>query len=172
MIIHPHLLQLREKVDAFMKRVAAANPESISCGPGCHDCCKVDLSVFPVEAEPMAAQLARLNAGVRTAISDRITTGQHCALLVDDRCAVYEQRPLICRSQGLPLLLEDRSLTVCPENFPGTGSIERLPAADILNLKTLNVVLSVLHQAHIKDAGAADERIRIADLPHERVHHG
>lgn len=49
-----------------------------------------------------------------------------CPLLVDDQCLVYEYRPLICRSHGIPHI--DHSGEVfddswCTRNFPATDPL-------------------------------------------------
>ena len=163
---HPALRNLRENVDRFMARCLERHGEAMACAEGCATCCEADLTVFPVEATPLAAAVAALPAGLRVAIGERVAAGAHCALLVDDRCVVYEERPIICRTQGLPLRLQDGSVASCPLNF--SGAPEALPPEDHLDLERLNVMLSVLHRA-AQGAGAVAERVRLADLASSRI---
>ena len=123
----------------------------------------MDLSIFPVEAEPIKEALAAATDTLRRAIAARAAAANHCVMLVEGACAIYEQRPIICRSQGLPLQTGDEERATCPRNFISTD-LKGLEASDVLNLNTLNTLLSVLHRVHCKDAKQADQRIRLADL--------
>ena len=159
---HPALVTLRENVDRFMARVLAKHRDVMACAAGCADCCAADLTVFPVEAAPLAGALEALPQDLRDAVRDRARRGAHCALLVGSRCSVYGQRPIICRTQGLPLRLEDGGVTGCPRNFGRAA--ETIPPDDHLDLPRLNMMLAVLHGAYLKENGLDDVRIRLADL--------
>ncbi len=67
------------------------------------------------------------------------------------------------------MLLEDGAVAVCPHNFKEAGRLEVLPPEDVLNLKTVNALLSVVHRIHISSEKLADERIRLAVLPWSEV---
>jgi hypothetical protein len=161
---HPSLLELRAKVDSFFQRVQERHGDHLACRRGCDDCCKVDLTVFPVEAEPIRERLRTLPASTIETIGDRVRDDRHCLFLVRGECAVYEDRPIICRTQGLPLQTGDAERTVCPLNFQGEGLLEGLPDDAVLNLNTLNTLLSVLHRVHIGQAGLPDARVRLREL--------
>lgn len=61
-------------------------------------------------------------------------------MLLGGLCAVYEQRPLICRSHGTAVLLEDGKVEHCPLNFT-----EAPPAKPtVLRLAAINQPLSVM----------------------------
>src|SRR5262249_10441631 len=150
-------------------------PAGITCHTGCSDCCQRRFSVTAIEAEVVAGALAALPASTREAMAARaLAGGDACpALEVGDdggvpdhaelrtasssaphtpggRCAIYEVRPLVCRSHGLPIrFTEDgrRSLPlvdVCPRNFVGQGT---LPADAVLDQTTLSTVLGALDAA-------------------------
>lgn len=92
-----------------------------------------------------------------------------CVMLGDDgRCAVYTARPLVCRSQGLPLAYPndvvpieavraragDKALVWCPLNFtarPPTGP-------DVLDAGRLDEALALLNRAFV---GEGDPLVRI-----------
>lgn len=92
-----------------------------------------------------------------------------CVMLGDDgRCAVYAARPLVCRSQGLPLAYPndvvpieavraragDKALVWCPLNFtarPPTGP-------DLLDAGRLDEALALLNRAFV---GEGDPLVRI-----------
>lgn len=158
-----NLAELRGKVDGFTERVLAAHEGEVVCTKGCTDCCLTDISVFPVEAEAVLAAFRRLPESTRAHIRERTHRDENCVFLLDGGCAVYEERPIICRSQGLPLLLEEGTRTVCHLNFKGRGAAD-LPSETVLNLATLNTLLSVIHRLHLGDSGQPDQRTRLVDL--------
>ena len=160
--IQAALVTLRENVDSFMAQCLERHSDVMACRAGCASCCDTDISVFPVEAAPMVEAVRELPDETRAAVKARVEAGTHCAFLVSDRCVVYEERPIICRTQGLALLLEDGTVAACPLNFGGAP--ETVPAESQMSLERLNLMLSMLHRASLALVGTADERIRLADL--------
>ncbi len=137
--------------------------------------------MFPVEAEEARAAIETLSAPIRARVQEqalevikREARGElvSCPLLVNDRCSIYEARPLICRTQGLPLLLEaeDGGLEVdfCPLNFTGAGAVDDLDEDHLAPLDALNLRLSLLNLEHCRETGLGDEasgeRVRMADI--------
>ncbi len=140
--------QLVAKVDGHCAAVAASHAEHLACRPGCDACCR-HLTVFAVEAVHLARRLAGLSSEARKALvqgaGQAAATGP-CPLLAGNLCQLYEDRPLICRTHGLPLLVkgEDGSrIDFCPENFRG---LEELPAAAVLDLERLNLMLAAINR--------------------------
>ncbi len=95
-----------------------------------------------------------------------------CPLLVDDRCAVYESRPLICRTQGLPLLFESEDATqevdFCPLNFTSPDAVEDLDEDHLVPLDSINLKLAVVNLNYCIDTGIEKEkigeRVRVSDI--------
>ena len=88
---------LHREVDDAAGRVASAHGERLNCQRGCHQCCVDDLTVFEVEAEVIRARAGEV-----------LTQIPHppgaCALLDEGgACRIYDHRPYVCRTQGLPL---------------------------------------------------------------------
>ena len=172
------LVQLRTRVDAHFDQALARSPTAFQCAAGCDACCHVRIGVFAVEAVPIREALARLETtdpALRTRVRAQADDPQHqdrCALLVDGRCAVYADRPLICRSHGLPIAVLDPTETSgqlrldhCPLNFQS----ETPPRASILRLDAVNQPLAVLASlwSETESAGRSpdfDPRIALADL--------
>ncbi len=169
------LVQLRARVDAHFEQALARSPASFQCAAGCDACCHVRIGVFAVEAAPLRDALARLAAtdpALRTRVraqADDPKHQDHCALLVDGRCAVYADRPLICRSHGLPIAGADPTdvsgklrLDHCPLNFQD----EPPPRASILRLDAVNQPLAVLASlwSQADRSPEFDDRIALADL--------
>ena len=171
----PHLVILRSRVDAHFEAAVARTPEGFACRPGCDACCQVRLSVFAVEADPLRealAQLERRDPATRERVREqgRDPGATGCALLVDGRCVVYEQRPLICRSHGLPIAVRDPddpdgplTLDHCPLNFQTVAP----PRPSVLVLDAINQPLAVLAELTGRAAGTGSTRVGLAELASE-----
>jgi hypothetical protein len=68
------------------------------CGRGCSGCCVDGLTVFEVEAEKI-----RAGAAVLLATAEPHPPGRCAFLGAAGESRVYELRPYVCRTQGLPL---------------------------------------------------------------------
>jgi Fe-S-cluster containining protein len=167
-----HLVRLRARVDQHFAQAVDRTPEQFACRAGCDSCCHQRFSVFEVEAAPIRealAQLARTDPELRRRVRERGRDEQlrACALLVDGRCTVYEQRPLICRSHGLPIAVRESDepgsalrLDHCPLNFREHGREGDIPRASVLVLDAINQPLAVL--AELTAPGQA--RVELAQL--------
>lgn len=155
------------RVDAFERAVRARRAADVACRAGCSACCRTQLTVCDVEAALVREGIAALDAASRARIAARgaAPDPDRCAFLEDDgRCAIYEVRPLVCRTHGLPLRYPDGMIpaeavlaraagdpvTWCPLNFTARG-----PAAqDVLDAARLDAMLAVSNRA----AGGDPER--------------
>lgn len=110
--------------------VARANAARLQCRPGCADCCVDGLTVFAIEAAEIVAHHASV-------LEEEPHPPGGCAFLDGaKRCRIYEHRPYVCRTQGLPLrwLEEDEETEevyeardICPLNASpdeGAGASE------------------------------------------------
>lgn len=123
-----------------------------------------------LELDGGPSTVERAGEGERSANGDELEVDDvRCVMLGDDgRCAVYAARPLVCRSQGLPLAYPndvvpieavraragDKALVWCPLNFtarPPTGP-------DLLDAGRLDEALALLNRAFV---GEGDPLLRI-----------
>lgn len=154
-----------EAYEGFAERVApfsvaASRREDVQCARGCSSCCVVGLTVCAVEATRLRRAIDGLEAGVRQKVRSQASDDSRtqCVLLVDDSCVVYDARPMVCRTQGLPLAYEagtipaerlsarasdGRDLTWCPLNYT-----EQAPkAAEILDATLIDKGVATLNGA-------------------------
>ena len=87
-----------------------ADAPKVGCGAGCAHCCYQSVEVTIPEAILIALHLADPSDPRRQRVLDAAAARRHmsrkrrrqlgraCPLLVDKRCSVYEDRPLMCRS--------------------------------------------------------------------------
>ncbi len=127
--------RLHGVVEELVAPIVTAHGPRLVCRTGCRACCSDGLEVFEIEAAVIERHHADLLAE-GTANEDG-----GCAFL-DERgaCRVYEHRPYVCRTQGLPLRWLEREgegegegepveiRDVCPLNADGPA-IETLDAS-------------------------------------------
>ena len=94
----------------------------------------------------------------RAELVHRLSKGRNdprCPLLNDKgQCRVYDARPMICRSHGLPISLGDPpSRDVCPLNFTSGPSPDVMPAEDVLNVNSVNAIMAVLDHVEADGKG-------------------
>jgi Fe-S-cluster containining protein len=139
----------------------------LQCKRGCRACCVDELTVFALEA----AQIAEHHAGLLE--SGEPHAEGACAFLdAAGACRIYEQRPYVCRTQGLPLRwLEEREDEVvelrdtCELNFveiKGSGNAPPLSALPAEECFTLGPVEQRL-RAQAEQA-AATQRVPLRSL--------
>lgn len=151
---------LLAKLDSHSKRLLARYREHIVCSERCAVCCSLG-SVFAVEAYAMVLAAGRMHPKERWALFERAASlreraalkndpggeAGRCLFLLDDRCLVYEVRPVICRTHGYPLLVEGR-VDYCPKNFTTLRTIE---SSFILDLDAVNAALAGINIAFLKE---------------------
>jgi len=143
--------------DAFFGDVMRAQPQNLQCGRGCSLCChglfEIGSGDVPVLAEGLASlHPMRRKRVIRRAVeivaSSRHPNLRECSPLekeqffdrtastpcpnLDDAgaCMIYENRPLVCRTFGLPLRNADEYLgDVCELNFTAATDGEKESAA-------------------------------------------
>ena len=134
-----------ERADTFFGSVAAAQPQNLQCGLGCSLCCyglfEIGSGDVPLIADGLASlHPARRNAIIRRArgllestshpdlrdcsaeekeaFFDRTASVACPALSEQGVCQIYEARPLVCRTFGLPLRNGPEFMAeVCELNF-------------------------------------------------------
>ena len=112
--------QLCDRVDRQVEATEARYKEQIVCRAGCAECCDAGLTIALVEAAALgeglglSAERVHLQAG-----QPPLAEAGTCALLDErERCRAYHHRPLVCRTQGMPLLYPDREgIVTCSRNF-------------------------------------------------------
>ncbi len=138
-------------VDNMTARLSAFYARHLVCRVGCSSCCQQDLTLFEVEAAAIHEAIQALGPEICAKVKQQAVDVQKreqrgespaCPLLIEDRCAIYKSRPLICRTQGLPLLFtaEDgqREVDFCPLNFTAHHATDDLDEEHLVPLELLN----------------------------------
>ena len=152
-----------DRADRHFATVVDAQPQNLQCGAGCSLCCyglfEIGSGDVPLLAEGLAAlHPMRRKKIIRKAL-EIVETSRHpnlreCSGTQKDaffertdatpcpnldeagRCMMYEHRPLVCRTFGLPLREGDRYIgDICDLNFTESTEAERVSAAWDLELE-------------------------------------
>ncbi len=152
------------RVDELCERTFTAMGDHIACHAGCDACCR-HLSIFAVEAAALREALRELPPEKAALIRSKAAHSDEnspCPLLHEGLCLLYHARPIICRTHGLPLLLEregERSVDFCPENFQGLPSI---PGSAVIDLERLNTMLATINALFLQEH-PGPERLTLAE---------
>jgi len=161
------LAELFAKVETFFQRARAQHGDAIACKSGCDDCCRRAFSVTTIEAAIIRDALASMPPRSHERERDACP-----ALDPDGRWAIYEARPLICRTHGLPIRFPPRDedprrlplVDACPKNFVGQD-LNAIDATSILDQQTLSTILAALDAAYADERGIArGQRIEMNEL--------
>lgn len=144
-----------ERVDQDARSIYELDPDRFQCWSGCHECCIDGLSVFEIEAKNIAHHYRDLllhgNPHPRGA----------CAFLDESgQCRIYDQRPYVCRTQGLPL----RWI----EDLPEGGTVEM---RDICPLNDKGRPLETLDPGECWSVGPFEEELARLQIAYERKTH-
>ena len=154
------------RVDALCSDIAVNLAEHITCSAGCSSCC-TSITIFPVEAaamHEMLRSLPELKAGeIRQHVLEH-ADGERCPLLLNKHCLLYEARPIICRTHGLPIIYtsnNERNSDCCPLNMTGAESIS---GSNVVDLDKLNTLLVAVNSTYVAQSGGTKlpERLTLA----------
>lgn len=149
-------------VDRRTARLETVHAERLNCRRGCSACCIDDITVFEAEAENIRRKYPDF---LKNDLPHEVGK---CAFLNEEgACRIYDARPYVCRTQGLPLRwleeIEDEIYElrdICPLNEAGKA-IEELSEDDCWTIGEAEAELSEMQ--FNKDGGEM-RRIRLRDL--------
>ena len=146
-----------QRADRFFASVTESQAQNLQCGRGCSLCCHGLFEIGSGDVPVIADGLAQLHPSRRQKIVRRAralvessahpnlrecspdekeaffdrTASTACPNLDDSgACMIYEHRPLVCRTFGLPLRDGDNYLgDVCELNFTTAGDGEKQAAS-------------------------------------------
>ena len=164
---------LHSTIDGRVKVLEEEHQDFMRCKRGCSDCCQDDLTVFSIEAQRIEDFLSE--SAHRQDFT--IHPAGSCAFLhpTHKTCQVYEVRPYVCRTQGLPLrfieetddgLAEFRD--ICPLNDDPENPIEELPAESCWEIGPTEGELWQLAKA-MTDSDPIKERIGLRAIAKKSI---
>jgi Fe-S-cluster containining protein len=155
--------QLTARVDALCHGIAATLGKQITCSAGCSSCCTA-ITIFPVEAAAMRKALENLPdiqaEEIRRQISEH-AADERCPLLLHHHCMLYDARPIICRTHGLPIVYtsdDQRNSDCCPLNLT---EAESLSGSSVVDLDKLNTLLVAVNTIYLTQTETPETGIRV-----------
>lgn len=154
-----------DEVDKLSRILSRKHESRLKCKAGCFSCCVDNITVFEVEAEYIKEHYNDLIN------KDKPHPEGYCAFLNDKgECRIYEHRPYVCRTQGLPLrwieeineeeLYEMRD--ICPLNEEGEP-IVNIKAEDCWTIGPFEEKLAII-QKKFSDKPMGKNRIYLRQL--------
>lgn len=146
-------LAIKEELDVISSQLSRLHAPQMKCKAGCSSCCE-SISVFEVEFDAIQEQITAHSINLaKPLFLQRFT--KRCRFLVNNLCSIYEFRPIICRTQGLPILYrsinsDHYELSACKLNFKGINP-EFFNDGNALMLSPFNTKLLLLNQAYLKE---------------------
>ncbi len=148
-----HYENLLQSLDAICRSLADYYGAEIRCREACASCCIPGISLFPVEAWYIKHSLGPLQASGRSSGS--------CIFLDRGLCSVYRARPVLCRTQGFPLLYRDETgaggaaeISACETNFTG---VKEFPINHVIDMGKVNLSLAAVNIRFLHDIGRYEE---------------
>lgn len=180
-----HYTEFLSRLDILCNELYVKLKDSMQCRKGCTMCCISGITVIPVEAYYIAenmpsillegsepASIIKKNNPEKSELHSEING--NCVFLQDGLCAIYPWRPVLCRTQGFPLLYgsephieneHDYELSYCELNFKDFESFnkDQLLDMDRVNLSLAAINIRFLHKTGLSDK-QAQSRIRLTDI--------
>lgn len=138
--------QLRDEIDQLSNQLSSLHKGHMQCKKGCDLCC-MNYSLLPVEYYAIKEQLKDQPIKSENCEEDA------CTFLINHECQIYENRPIICRTHGLPLLFmndEQWELSTCELNFTEFDD-EDFDSENTFPQDKFNSKLFILNKTFIKE---------------------
>lgn len=164
-------LALRSKIDAACENLLAQHYKNMQCKSGCSSCCQA-FKILPIEYESIKASIGNLSL-----IINKKAKKDECKFLVDNKCSIYEHRPVICRSHGYPMArfneeYDAYDMSYCKLNFIDF-LLEKFNADNVYFEDDFNARLYKLNQDFLKVIPEKDydpiQLIELNDIADELV---
>jgi Fe-S-cluster containining protein len=146
-----HYTKLIKNLEVLCSSISKSYSKYMNCGNKCTGCCIDGLTLLPVEAEYIEQKLRN-----KKIILNR-QKGK-CVFLEDDSCQIYKYRPIVCRTQGYPLLYRDEvkeqaEVSYCDLNFKGVNDGFKFSGDSMIDMDKMNIVLLAVNDEYAKNAG-------------------
>lgn len=156
-------IALRNEIDQKCNKLWSLHHTHMKCNEGCSFCCQA-FRIFPIEFHAIRDSLT----GQDLAVNNKHTREQ-CKFLIENKCSIYENRPIICRTHGYPLIrLNEEAgayeVSFCELNFTGF-KLEKFKQNNVFQEDKYNSKLFMLNKKFIQQFPKNDyDTIQLIEL--------
>jgi len=140
--------EIRTEIDVLVESLFNIHKKQVNCKIGCSSCC-MNFSILPIEFYAIKGKINNKLKDINVTEKDETS----CLFLAEEKCLIYEFRPIICRTHGTPILYmsddENFELSVCDLNFTDFD-IDQFNDKNTLMLDAYNSKLFSLNQEFLK----------------------
>ena len=135
-----------DRTNAKIDEVTKKHEKYLSCKKGCTYCC-MNISVLPIEFYAIGKMLKKSKKKIK------LNRHKRCAFLQDCLCMIYQFRPMLCRTHGLPLSHRDShdpsriNVSICDLNF--VDKTPKFKLDNTLDMDEVNLELYRLNEKFI-----------------------
>ncbi|MDA3885101.1 MAG: YkgJ family cysteine cluster protein [Candidatus Delongbacteria bacterium] len=135
-----------ERTNAKITKIAKIHEKHLVCKKGCTNCC-MNISVFPIEFYAIGKMLKKAKKKIK------LNRHKRCSFLQDCLCMIYQFRPILCRTHGLPLSHRDShdpsraNIAICELNF--ANKTPKFKSDNVLDMDEINLELYRLNEKFI-----------------------
>jgi Fe-S-cluster containining protein len=144
-------LALRAEIDGHCSRLWQIHKNQMQCKSGCSMCCQ-SFRILPVEY--YVIQNLLISAEIPSFVS-RGKDKKKCRFLINDACTIYENRPLMCRTHGFPLVrineeADAYEVSFCELNFKGFN-LNKFTEKNVFEEDKMNSQLFLLNKRFVDE---------------------
>ena len=152
-----HLYQtLIAQIEALCAHVKNIHGDSIVCRAGCDECC-VNFTIGVGEFAALKGKI--LNLPECSANKDRGS----CFFLNNGLCSIYEFRPVICRTHGLPVRFADENGNIEYSSCCKNSAIT-MDESNTIDIDSINEKLAILNMLALKANPSLKERYYLYEI--------
>ncbi len=164
---------LVDRVNLLTESLTQRHRRHLCCRAGCSMCCHNVIHISPVEAFLLKKRLLEISTEHLAAIAQNMAENNGCPLLINELCSLYDQRPIICRTHGLPHIMEfeddDPIIHYCELNFTELKNGATFGKGETVDQNNLDTALAAVNLVFLRDYATdfnipRDTRIPIAEI--------
>jgi len=154
--------------DSFFSSMRQIYGQDMKCAKGCSACCELT-SVSMLEAYVISRNIISGNEPKNEAKAGAgIGDFGVCIMLKNNECCIYQYRPLICRTHGCVIAMDEQKnkRATCILNFIG-NNLKTFPNQHVFDSSRITDNLMRLNLAFCIEQGTKElsaERISLSDL--------
>lgn len=147
---------LISQIEALCGYIKNIHRDSIVCRAGCDECC-VNFTIGAGEYIALKEKIQALPECSGNKYRGR------CFFLKDSLCSIYEHRPVICRTHGLPVRFKDENGSTSYSSCSRNSKII-MNETNTIDIDSINEKLAILNMLALKANPSLKERYYLYEI--------